>query len=129
MAGAPDGSMWIGTDRGAIRVAGDAIEYRQGRRWLPGDRIRAVTVDAAGTAWFDTDGGRGGIVSPLTTLAEKAAAYESAIDRHHRRTPYGYVVEAQLREPGEVRTAFTTDNDNDGLWTGMYGAAGGEAAR
>ena len=95
----------------------------QGRRWLPHDDIRAVTVDASGTAWFDTAGGRGGIEASPTTLAAKAAAFEDAIDRHHRRTPYGYVVEAHLKTPGDVTTAFTTDNDNDGLWTGMYGAA------
>ena len=69
MAAAPDGSMWIGTTRGAIRIAGDVIEYRQGRRWLPGDHVRAVTVDAEGTAWFDTDRGRGGITARATTLA------------------------------------------------------------
>ena len=33
------------------------------------------------------------------------------------------MVEAHLKTPGDVTTAFTTDNDNDGLWTGMYGAA------
>ena len=124
MAGAPDGSMWVGTRRGAVRIAPDgAIEYRQGRRWLPHDEVRAVAIDASGNVWFDTPAGRGGIASAPTTLAGKAAAYESAIDAHHRRTPYGYVVEAHLRAPGDVATAFTTDNDNDGLWTGMYGAA------
>jgi hypothetical protein len=124
MAGAPDGAMWVGTSRGAIRIAADGgIEYRQGRRWLPDDDIRTVTVDAGGTAWFDTAGGRGGIEARPTTLAAKAAAFEDAIDRHHRRTPYGYVVEAHLRAAGDVTTAYTTDNDNDGLWTGMYGAA------
>ena len=42
MAAAPDGAMWIGTRRGAVRIAPDgAIEYRQGRRWLPHDDIRA----------------------------------------------------------------------------------------
>ena len=123
MAGASDGSMWVGTTRGAIRIAGAVIEYRQGPRWLPGDHVRSVSVDADGTAWFETDQGRGGIASTATTLAAKADAYESAIDRHHRRTPYGYVVEAHLKAPGDVASAFTTDNDNDGLWTGMYGAA------
>ncbi len=124
MAGTTDGGMWIGTTRGAVHVGPDgAIAYRQGRRWLPADEIRAVTVDAAGTAWFETPAGRGGIAAPATTLAAKAAEYEAAIDRHHRRTPYGFVVEAHLRTPGDVATAFTTDNDNDGLWTGMYGAA------
>ena len=123
MAAAPDGAVWIGTRRGAVRLVADGqIEYRQGRRWLPHDDVRAVTVDASGTAWFETAAGRGGIESRPTTLAAKAAAFEEAIDRHHRRTPYGYVVEAHLKTPGDVNTAFTTDNDNDGLWTGMYGA-------
>ena len=122
MAAAPDGAMWIGTRRGAVRIAPDgAFEYRQGRRWLPHDEIRSVSVDASGTAWFDTAGGRGGIEARPTTLAAKAAAYEEAIDRHHRRTPYGYVIEAQLKTPGDVATSFTTDSDNDGLWTSMYG--------
>jgi hypothetical protein len=67
--------------------------------------------------------GRGGIAASPTTLADKAVAYESAIDRHHRRTTYGYVAEAHLRRPADVSSAFTTDTDNDGLWTGMYGAA------
>ncbi len=124
MAGAPDGAMWLGSRRGAVRISADKqIEYRQGRRWLPHDDVRAVSVDAGGTAWFDTAAGRGGIAARATTLAGKAAAYETAIDAHHRRTPYGYVVEAHLATPGVAATAFTTDNDNDGLWTGMYGAA------
>jgi len=122
MAGAPDGSMWIATARGAIRIAGTQIEYRQGTRWLPGDDVRNVAVDRDGTAWFETEQGRGGIATSPTTLAAKAEAYEAAIDQHHRRTPYGYVVEAHLKVPGDLSTTFTTDNDNDGLWTGMYGA-------
>lgn len=124
MAGTRDGSMWIGTRRGAIRIGSDgAIGYRQGRRWLPHDDVQAITIDAQGTAWFDTPVGRGGITARPLTLAQKAATYEADIDRYHRRTPYGYVVEAHLRTPGDPATAFTTDNDNDGLWTGMYGAA------
>lgn len=124
MAGTADGSMWIGTRRGAMRIAADgSIEYRQGRRWLPHDEVQAIIVDAEGTAWFDTPAGRGGIAARPLTLAAKAAIYEADIDRYHRRTPYGYVVEAHLRTPGDRTTAYTTDNDNDGLWTGMYGAA------
>jgi hypothetical protein len=123
LAAAPDGSMWVGSRRGAIRLHGDVIEYRQGRRWLPHDDVQAVSVDGEGTAWFTTPAGRAGIASSPTTLAAKAAAYDDAIDRHHRRTPYGYVVEAHLARPGDPASAVTRDNDNDGLWTGMYGAA------
>jgi hypothetical protein len=123
LAAAPDGSIWVGSRRGAIRLHGDVIEYRQGRRWLPHDDVQAVSVDGEGTAWFTTPAGRAGIASSPTTLAAKAAAYDDAIDRHHRRTPYGYVVEAHLARPGDPASAVTRDNDNDGLWTGMYGAA------
>ena len=122
LAAAPDGSMWVGSTRGAIRIADDAIEYRQGTRWLPDDHVRSVSVDPDGTAWFVTPAGVGGIASTPTTLTEKAAAYEQAIDRHHRRTPYGFVIEAHLARPGDPSSATTRDSDNDGLWTSMYGA-------
>jgi hypothetical protein len=137
MSPGTDGDMWFATDHGAMRLGDDVTEYRQGRRWLPADEVRALHVDEDGTAWFATSGGVGAIARRETTLAGKAAAYEDAIARHHRRTPYGYVVEATLTRPGDVTSAVTGDNDNDGLWTGMYGAAqafayaatGREAAR
>lgn len=137
MAAGGDGDMWLATSRGAVRVHDRGIEYRQGRRWLPADDIGAVAVDDGGAAWFATSAGVGGITPRAQTLQAKAAAFEEAITRHHRRTPYGYVVEATLTTPGDVTSAVTGDNDNDGLWTGMYGAAqafayaatGSEAAR
>lgn len=122
MAAGPDGDMWLGTSRGAVRLHDGGVEYRQGRRWLPGDQITATDVDASGRAWFATPAGVGGIDARRTTLADKATAYEDAIAKHHRRTPYGYVVEAHLARPGDPASAVTTDNDNDGLWTAMYGA-------
>lgn len=137
MAAGPDGDMWLATPRGAMRVHDRGIEYRQGRRWLPADDIAAVAMGEGGAAWFATPAGVGGITPRTLTLQAKAAAYEDAIARHHRRTPFGYVVEATLARPGDVSSAVTGDNDNDGLWTGMYGAAqafayaatGSEAAR
>lgn len=123
LAAGPDGDMWIATTRGAARVHADGIEYRQGRRWLPDDTLAAVDVTPEGHAWFASAAGVGAIERRTTTLSAKAAAYEAAIATHHRRTPFGYVVEAKLRRPGDVATAVTEDNDNDGLWTGMYGAA------
>ena len=132
-----DGDVWLATRKGAVRLGDDLVEYRQGRRWLPGDELSGVRVSADGTAWFVGAGGVGGIGLRPTTLAGKAAAFEEAIDRFNRRTEYGYVVEANLAAPGDVASATTEDNDNDGLWTSMYGAAecfayaatGSEAAR
>jgi hypothetical protein len=123
LAAGPDGEMWVATSRGAMRVHAGGIEYRQGRRWLPDDSLAAVDVTSDGHAWFASAAGVGAIQRRTTTLSTKAVAYEAAIAKHHRRTPFGYIVEARLSRPGDVTTAVTEDNDNDGLWTGMYGAA------
>jgi len=123
IAAGAEGDVWLASRRGAVRVGDGTLEYRQGRRWLPSDDLAAVAVADDGTAWFATAAGVGGIGRRPTTLAGKAAAFEEAIDRFHRRTEWGYVVEARLDAPGAVATAATEDNDNDGLWTSMYGAA------
>jgi hypothetical protein len=122
LAPAPDGSVWLGTTRGAIRFDGRNWEYRQGRRWLPNDSVKAVVVDAENTAWFDTAGGIGKIRSVPMTFAEKAKYFEDEIDLRHRRTEYEYVLEVRLDKPGDKSKWTQHDSDNDGLWTSMYGA-------
>ena len=121
-AAGPGGEVWFGTDRGAIRWDGREFHYRQGPRWLPDDQIRAIAVGPDGTAWFATGAGVGGIARRPMTLAAKANFYEEEIDRHIRRTPFGFVAEAPLRIPGDRASAGRHDSDNDGLWTAMYGA-------
>lgn len=122
MAAGHGGTVWFGTRRGAIRFDGSAWNYRQGRRWLPDDDVRSVAVSATGDAWFATAHGLGRIERRATTLAEKAAIFEALIDKYHRRTPYGYVTGVSLSHPGDLSHATQHDDDNDGLWTGMYGA-------
>ena len=56
------------------------------------------------------------------SLAQKAKVFEEAIDKYHRRTPYGYVLSVALNNPGDVSQWTQHDSDNDGLWTSMYGA-------
>jgi hypothetical protein len=117
------GGYWAGSSQGAAWWDGKEWRYRQGRRWLPGDRVERIAMDAQGNAWFRTDGGFGVIERRPMTLAQKAAFYEGEIDLRHRRTPYEYVLEAELAKPGDLSTWTNHDSDNDGLWTGMYGAA------
>ena len=114
--------VWFGTRLGAIRWDGRDFHYRQGPRWLPDDEVRQIAVDAAGDAWFATPGGVGMIGRRTMTLAAKAGLYESEIERHVKRTEFGYVAEAPLRTPGDKSSADLVDTDNDGLWTAMYGA-------
>lgn len=123
LAAGPDGAVWFGTTRGAIRRDESGFHYRQGPRWLPQDEVRSLVVDQEGTAWFATGGGLGAITRRGMTLATKAEFYEAEIERHIKRTPYGYVAEAPLRVPGDRASAARHDSDNDGLWTAMYGAA------
>ncbi|RBQ14009.1 hypothetical protein DP939_42785 [Spongiactinospora rosea] len=118
-----DGDVWLGTASGAIRFDGTNWEYRQGRRWLPGDAVAAIAVDAQANAYFATSGGVGRIEARRTTLAEKADVYERAIAAMHKRTPYGFVEGVDLPTPGDLSKWVQGSSDNDGLWTAMYGAA------
>jgi hypothetical protein len=128
IAAGPSGVVWFGTHLGAVRfdgqanLAGQAWAYRQGKRWLPNDDIRAIVVDRQGAAWFATAGGVGCIRARPMTLAEKAEYYEEELEKYIRRTPYGYVSEVGLEHPGDKSKIRYSDSDNDGLWTGMYGA-------
>ncbi|MBL9134939.1 MAG: hypothetical protein JNK85_03680 [Verrucomicrobiales bacterium] len=122
VSAAPDGAVWFGTKRGAIRFDGTDWSYRQGPRWLPNDEVRNIVTDASQTTWFATAGGVGGIQRVPMTLAAKAAFYEDEIEKYIKRTEFGYTSEVGLSEPGDRSKIHYSDSDNDGLWTGMYGA-------
>jgi len=113
---------WFATRIGAIRYDGRDFRYRQGQRYLPHDEVRALALAPNGDAWFATAGGVGVIRFQTTTLAEKARFLEDEIDKYHRRTPYEYVLEVALANPGDKSKFTQHDSDNDGLWTSMYGA-------
>ncbi|MCW5966018.1 MAG: hypothetical protein KIT83_18415 [Bryobacterales bacterium] len=117
------GGIWVGTPQGAAYYVNGEWRYRQGRRWLPHDQVLDLRVDRDGHALFLTPDGLGLIERRVTSLAEKAAFYEEEIDKRHRRTEYEYVLEVSLKQPGDVSAWEQHDSDNDGLWTGMYGAA------
>ncbi|MBI4557968.1 MAG: hypothetical protein HY706_10335 [Candidatus Hydrogenedentes bacterium] len=123
VATGPAGVVWFGTHMGAVRYDGTRWVYRQGLRWLPDDDVRDVAVGPDGSAWFATKKGVGVIRFEPMTLAQKAKFYEDEIDARHRRTPYEYVLEVSLERPGDKSKWTQHDSDNDGLWTGMYGAS------
>ncbi|MBN2310180.1 MAG: hypothetical protein JXR94_14495 [Candidatus Hydrogenedentes bacterium] len=117
------GLVWFGTAIGAIRYDGTEWAYREGRRWLPDNAIRDVAVTADGTAWFATGKGVGAIEQRPMTLKQKAARFQEAICTRHERTPYRYVQSVRVDRPGDASTWHNRDDDNDGQYTGMYGAA------
>ncbi len=118
---APDGRLWLGTTKGAIHFAGGHWAYRAGKRWLPSDDVRDIAATEDG-AWIATAGGVSQIQFKPMTLAEKAKFYEDEIDQYHRRTPYGYVAGVSLENPGDKSKVEQHDTDNDGQYTGLYGA-------
>ncbi|HTH49388.1 MAG TPA: hypothetical protein VMB21_17860 [Candidatus Limnocylindria bacterium] len=122
LAAGKEGEMWFGTHLGAIRWDGHDFQYRQGPLWLPQDDVHGMAVNVQGEAWFATAGGVGVIARQPMTLAAKAEHYESEIEHHIKRTPFGFVAEAPLGKPADRSTATPHDSDNDGLWTSMYGA-------
>lgn len=123
MAAGPKG-IWFGTTNGAIRYADGDWEFRQGRRWLVDNHVRAIAIAPDGTAWFATAGGVSRIDFRPMTLPEKARFYASEIDKYHRRTRFGFVNPAIMQAPGDKSTAVPTATDNDGHFMGLYlGAA------
>ena len=122
VAAGANGAVWFGTRLGVVRFDAEGWHYRQGPRWLPADDVQGVAVDAQGSAWFATANGVGRIARKPMTLAQKASFYESEIEAFIKRTPFGFVAEAALRQPADKTTADPQDSDNDGLWTAMYGA-------
>ncbi|MFM8173112.1 MAG: hypothetical protein ACKN81_06180 [Pirellulaceae bacterium] len=122
-AAAPDGRVWFGTTRGAIVADQKTFAYRQGLRWIPGDRVEQIVIDEDGTVYLATDQGLGSIAMQPMGLIDKADHYQDEIDRLIQRTEFGYVATAHLTKPGDRRQVEVGDDDNDGLWTAMYGAS------
>ncbi len=115
----PTGDLWAGTAHGAWRLRDGRFRYFAGKRWLPGDSVKAIFVDEANRAWIETDAGYGCIEEKPQTLAQKAAAFDAIVQTRHNR--HGLVAECTLKVPGEPEKGFVpTSSDNDGLWTAVY---------
>lgn len=71
--------LWIGTTRGAIRKVGSNYHYFSGQRWLPSEKVNAITV-ADQTAFIATDAGLAIIQYVPFTLEHKTTYYERHLE-------------------------------------------------
>ena len=74
-----DRDLWIGTARGAVRNIENQYQFFGHQRWIPHDRVNAISAGNNVVA-IATDGGLGVIRYEPYTLAKKAAYYERWLD-------------------------------------------------
>lgn len=112
-----DGDVWIGTDKGAIRMLGDDWHYFAADHWLPGNQVNGIAV-ADKAVYVATDKGIGIIRYEPFTLQKKAAYYEKHLNEWgHKRLGF---IHTLYQKNGEwVREV----SDNDGGHTATYLAA------
>ena len=125
MARASDGTIWLGTTQGLMRLDFSAPEqdrrqYLAGQRYLPDDHVEQLLPDEHSGVWARTRTGVSHIELNPMTLAKKAEYFEQRVRARHDR--YGLVADSGLRVAGDVASNQMQDNDNDGLWTAMYAA-------
>jgi hypothetical protein len=112
-----DGVSWAAASRGLYR---GSTEYFAGKRYLPDDEVVGLLPDSSHGMWVRTRTGVSHIELREMTLAQKAAVFEERVTARHDR--YGMVADSHLARSGDLSTNVLEANDNDGLWTAMYGA-------
>mgnify|MGYP000442275919 CR=1 FL=1 len=117
----PNGEVWFGTEKGAIRVRDDYFYYRASRRWLPDDYVNDMVVDESGTAWIATKKGVSQISPISMTYDEKADYFIQQVEERHNRI--GFVCQSDLPVQYDINSSRLDISDNDGLYTAMYGAS------
>lgn len=118
-----DGTLWLGTSRGVLRKGptDDRWQVMHSRLWLPDDHVQDLRLTKDGPL-VQTPGGTVLFRASETTLSQKMAAVNAAVQKHHVRE--GLIGEINLKVPGDLSQGYTQHtSDNDGLWTSMYVAA------
>lgn len=118
LTGGFDNDLWIGTERGAVRMTKeDDFHYFSEGMWLPDQKVNSIAV-ANRTVYVATDRGLGIIEYKPMTLEQKADWMEEHLEQ------FGYTrlgfVHYLYKKDGEWIREIT---DNDGFHTAWYLAA------
>ncbi|MBD3274595.1 MAG: hypothetical protein GF372_04755 [Candidatus Marinimicrobia bacterium] len=118
--------IWAGTPRGAFALDQDgSIDYYASKRWLVDDHVVDIAEGPENSVLILSKTGLARIQFQQMTLADKAEHFLELTRKRHVR--YGFNARFEMSEPGNLASGRLTDDDNDGLWTGMY--LGGELFR
>ena len=109
-----DGDLWIGTERGAVRMLDDDWHYFGADHWLPDNRVNDIAV-GDNKVYIATDGGIGIIKYEPFTLLKKAEYFERHI-REWGHMRMGFIHMLIKRDGQWIRHI----SDNDGSITGQY---------
>jgi hypothetical protein len=109
---------WVEFSDGAPELL-SRVDHYAGGRWLPGQQVRSVAIDAKWRLWIATEAGLSRIEWVEHTFEEKAAYFEDLLDQHFWRMDGFVAADAGLDEAWNPTTWSVGDFDNDGLWTQM----------
>ena len=120
-----NGAVWVGSSTSGAALwqqsgEGEKWRYLQGDRFLTGDQTVSIAADDSAVNILSTQG-LARIRWENITLREKARRLQDLVMPRHDR--FHVVTPAALRSYGNLSAWTGVDNDNDGLWTGMYVAA------
>ncbi len=114
-----DGSLWVGTTKGAFKVNSDgSFNYYASKRWLPSDSVVYLSKGPDHSILILCNKGLGQISFKEMTLYDKATYFEQQVRARHIR--HGFNATLGYMTPGSLATGSLEDSDNDGLWTSMY---------
>ncbi len=111
--------LWMGTAQGLIRHHSGDFSYYAGKRWLPGNEVRAIAL-ASNAVYCATDGGLGILRLEPYTLAKKADYYEQVLEAWGMKR-LGFTHKLEWDE--STGTWLREVSDNDGGYSGDYLAA------
>ncbi len=110
--------LWFASDNGAFLKESDRFRYFAGGRWLNENKVTDIATDSKGDIYFLTSTGLNKVKYVTQTLADKTEKIQDDIRKYHMR--FGWVNEIRYKIPGDMKSANSADNDNDGLWTSLY---------
>ncbi len=110
------------SDKGLMLYKENGLwDYFHSRYYIPDWDVNDVLIDSPGNILVATAKGVGMISPKQMTLREKEGILYDGMKKRHNRM--GFYSPCAMKNPGDLSSCYTHDDDNDGQWSGMYLAA------